>query len=271
MIKILKFSLLLLISFSVLICAYIYLQLPTKQDQKILTEAFQDYVEGEQSQKFGSREENFNNALLLYTQIERKYNSRYSDGKLFYNIGNSFFQLSQYPWAALYYYKALDLMPTDQNVKDNLAITQAKLGLSISQKNPFSRKLFFLHYNYSIPNRLMAFFVIGLILLGFLSLYIWKPRNWLKSLNVLIGFCLSAIFISLMISQYFTPLRAMVVHASAIYKDAGEQYMKVTEQPVKAGQLIEVLDILEEGKWLKIITPDGVLGFVPAESIRLIK
>ena len=55
--------------------------------------------------------------------------------QLNFNIGNTLYQLGEYPWAILYYYKALHLAPNDYQIKSQLRLAQDKSRSSHQFRN----------------------------------------------------------------------------------------------------------------------------------------
>lgn len=234
-----------------------------------IQEAYASYQSGEKASTISQRKEAFNHALALYTQLAES-NPTYGDGKLYYNIANTYFQLGEYPWAIFYYYRALSLRPTDEKVKHNLNVSLKKLNLSQASEPTAFQNLIFFHTYFSLPERLQLFFILGLIVLACASVYIWQRQKWLAYALLGLALCWLAILLSVGYTRYFSPIEGVVVNSTALYKDAGEQYAKASDQPILGGVKVRVLDILPEGKWLKIYTPSGEVGYVPFTVIRVI-
>ena len=237
--------------------------------QNMLHEAYTSYTEGEKTETISQRKKKFNNALALYTQLADN-SSKYNDGKLYYNIANTYFQLEEYPWAILYYYRALALRPTDEKVKQNLAIGLKKLDITPPTGSSFLQSLFFWHNHYSLPERLQVLSVLGMLLLATISIYIWRREHWLIYLIAALLVCWIAFLLSVGYTRYFSPIEGVLIHSTALYKDAGEQYAKVDAQPILKGVKVRVLEILHQGKWLKIYTSSGEIGYLPYTTIRII-
>ena len=235
-----------------------------------LKSAAENYRKGEVAPTVGEREKAFNQSLHAYLKFEKMYQPDYGNGKLYYNIANNYFQLGQYPTAAYYYWKALRLAPREANIKSNLDATKRKLGVPIPKNDSVFRKVLFWHYSFSLPERLQAFFVSMMLLIVAASAYIWLPKAWVKTLVFITALISLALFASVMHSRYITNAEGVVITATSLYRDAGQQYAQVSQEPLTPGSKIDVLDIVQNGTWLKIETPDGTLGFVPFEAVRLL-
>lgn len=238
--------------------------------QGLLKDAYQSYKSAEIAKTIAERKANFNKALGIYNDLETQFNPTFGNGKLYYNIANSFFQVEEYSWAVLHYYRSIALMPREGNPKRNLDVTLEKLGLAKSPELTTFEKIFFFHYLLSLPERLQVFFFIGLLFVLLTCLTIFWPKQILKRFCILVGIVLGVLLLSLGYTAYLAPIEAVLVKSTLLYRDAGEQYAKVSDQPVLSGNKVQVLDVLQQGKWLKILTPAGELGFVPYTAIRVI-
>lgn len=236
--------------------------------QHLIHLAESEYREGEISTQVADRKKAFNLALSHYLQLEKNYHPNYGNGKLYYNIGNAYFQLGEYPLAVYFYEKSLSLDPRDNKTISNLATTLDKLGLNRPTTGFKLDNIFFFHSYLSLPERLTLFFFFSLLAFLFLSLIVWHRRRLLQSLAILFGISALILLGSIFYSQFISPMEAIVVKPAFLYRDAGDQYAKVAEKPLTAGEKIQVLDL--KGEWLKVLTPSGELGFIKSNSLRII-
>lgn len=235
-----------------------------------LNEAQASYLAGENATTMAEREDAFNRALSLYSKLEQDYHPEFGNGKLYFNLANAFFQVRAYPMALFYYYKSAALRPRDDKVQHNLMLTKEKLGIMDEKVPSAFEKIFFFHNFLSLPERLQLFFVLSILLLIFGFSYLWTQQRWVKTgIGVLLVFW-SVMLLSIGYTRYISPLEGVLVQSTDLYRDAGLQYAKVSEKPLFSGSKVEVLDIWPNGKWLKIITPEGEVGYVPNTAIRLI-
>lgn len=237
----------------------------------LLKSAYDNYLAGEKASTIARRKEYFNQALEDYSKLETTYKPTFGNGKLYYNIGNSYFQLEEYSWAVLYYYRALKLMPREERVQHNLNIALQKLSVTPSEiTTPIYQPLLYLNTLVSLPQRLQWFFNFGVILLALISAHLMRPNKYLKGSAIAVGIIWALLFLGLLYTKFLAPVEGVLIHSSALYRDAGEQYAKVSEQPVLSGNKVKVLEVLQEGQWLKVLTPTGELGYVPSTTIRII-
>jgi len=249
---------------------FVYEQSEKMDRLETLENAYKGYVQGESADSLGERENAFNQSLQYYTDLERDFHPEYGNGKLYFDIGNTYFQLADYPFAVLYYYKAQKLMPRADVVERNLKTALGKLGIAQGSEESVFQNLFFFHFILSVPERLQLFTLFSFIAFLFFSIFIWSRKQAFKTIGKVASFVALLFFGSFLYSHYLSPIEAVVVKSSALYRDSGYQYAKVQEEPVLSGRKVEVLDVIDNGAWLKIRLEGGELGYVPQESIRII-
>jgi hypothetical protein len=235
-------------------------------DEQTLAAAYEAYHSGETATDLNQRRAGFNRALALYTSLE----DRYQDGHLDYNIGNSYYQLGEYPWAILYYSRAEQFLPREKKILDNLLAAQEKAGIHSSLKRSVFENVFYFHYNLSEREKLASVFMLTLLIVVALSIGIWTKNSVFGRIGVVTGFAVLFFLVSLMISHYFTGVDAVLIKATPLYRDSGTQYATVVDQPLYGGLRVNVLEVSKDGRWLKVVTSDGTMGYVPFEAIRLI-
>ncbi|MBA3815138.1 MAG: hypothetical protein H0X29_01180 [Parachlamydiaceae bacterium] len=242
-----------------------------RQDDPRLADADNSYRRGEEAKTISDRKVAFNESLQIYQELEKEYHPNFGSGRLYYNIGNTYFQLEEYPWAIFNYLRAQKLMPRNEKVISNLGIAQEKLSIEkTNNKSTAFSKVFFFYTYLSLPERLQVFFLFSLLAFVLTSAVLWFSNSWLKRAMWISLLLLGISVLSLAYSQYFEPVRAVLVQASDLYRDGGTEYAKVGEAPLEAGTEVEVISSLPNGKWLKIVTPKGDPGFVPGETIRIL-
>ncbi len=242
----------------------------TMNDKLKLKKAYEEYVLGEKAKSVPNRIDAFNKSLSIYAELFTKYEPNGGNGKFYYNIANNYFQLGEYPWAILYYNRAINLMPRDGRVLQNLNIALDKLGIKQEKEVNVFRKFFFFHFGLSKPEKLQLFLTLSSLVIVLSSFYIWKRIIIWKRLSFVSLFLITLLLISLIYSFYFAPIKAIFVKSTAIHRGAGVEYAKIDQEPVKAGEKVEILQVLDDGKWLKVLTNDGNIGFVSQEAAKII-
>ena len=174
-----------------------------------LQRAYESYLQGEAATTVSDKEQDFNRALRLFSQLEGEP----GNGKLYYNIGNTYYQLEQYGWSILYYLRAQRLLPRDQKVQFLLTMAEAQQNLPITTESRWVSLFFFWHLKMSQVERIQAFMAFCVALLLFGSLFIWYRSGLLKILTALSGIAASVLLVSILYFHYFAPVQAVIVNA----------------------------------------------------------
>lgn len=236
----------------------------------VTNEADHWYAKGEKATTLYERKESFNRALEQYIALEQNNNPEFSTGKLYYNIGNSYYQLEQYPWAVLYYYRAEALRPRDQTIAFNLQSALEKLGIENPVNATVFDQIFLFHKFLSLPERLQLVGLFTTLLFVFGSIYYWSGGIWIYRTAFISGLLCFGMLLSVGYSRYVDSVKGVVIESTYLRRDAGEQYAQIGDEPVLSGLKVEILDVTESGKWIKVMTPEGVVGYLSFEKIRKI-
>lgn len=263
-------SMFILIGLSVMGLIFWAFYLSTKTSQSLL-DAQRYYEAAGNAPNVIQRITNLNQALRTYVSLEDQYNPVFGNGKLYDNIGLVYFDLQQYSWAALYFYQAIALRPRDQRIQENLQRTLKELHINEVPRSSIFKKVFFFHDYLSLSERLQILFGSTILILSLASLYIWKHYRFLKGMIAALLLLWIVFFCSVIFTKYFEPLEAVLIIDSMLYRDAEVNSALVVSKPIFGGHKVEVLDVLDHGAWLKVRTDTGLLGFVPSDSVRLIK
>lgn len=236
----------------------------------LINEAFKNYSEGENASNVAERQKYFNNALEGYLDLYKRYHPDRGNGKLDYNIANSFYQLEEYPSAILYGNKSLLLRPRDERAANLLALAEKKLNLTSEKKGSF-QLAFLIGPRFSLPEKIQIFCACLLIAGLAFSFLIWTESVIWKSIGVFFSLILVFVLLNLGYVYYFSPIEGVVMQSSLLYRDAGKQYAPVNETPAPSGEKVTVLEVSGDHQWLKVETPSGIVGYLPAKSLRLIQ
>lgn len=241
------------------------------QSEKPLLTAEKFYNEGLQSDHDFKRNQAFNNALSIYLDLENQYQPIRGNGNLYLRMGQIYDYLEQYPWAVLYFNQAKALMPRNKAIEGILNQTLEKLEIPPEKPDSIFRQIFFFHYVLALSERLQLISLLTVLVFLCASLYVWTRYKIFKSLIVLLLSLWACFFLSVIFTKYFEPLQGVFIKSAMLYRDRNPGSTYVDSEPLFGGSKVEVLDILDEGSWFKISTSKGTIGYVPSESIRLIK
>ncbi len=237
-------------------------------ENPLLQRANENYQKGLKASTWQERLTSFNDALLLYTEIEN------SDGpapQINKELGDLYFELTEYPWAILYYERNLKQAPDDLYTLNHLNAVQKKLGLKLTtlKERPLWR-VALLDSLISQSTRLKLFFLGSVVTIALAAFSIWSPKPIIKKGLFLFWGLSALILLNYFILFYLTPIEGIMVTASGLYRDANPNASQVVPSPILAGEKVRVIDTKIEGFWLKVINTDGQLGYVRVASIRII-
>lgn len=258
----------LLLALAILILLKEFFEQKNLQNQ--LNQIEEAYQKGEKAKTLNERKKVFNTALEGYMQLEKEYDPKYGDGKFYYNLGNTYFQLEEYPLAILNYEKGINLLSDATKAEANLAIARQKLGIVEKKEPPVFEYLLFLQ-KWPLPFRLQLLSVCSLLLFLTLSVNLWRAVPGLKSILFVLGIIFLALLGSVAYSRFFASVHAIVIRPGYIYRDAGMQYAKVKEDPLTPGVKVQILGYSpEDGGWMKIMAPQNEFGFIKGADVQII-
>ncbi|MCE5293207.1 MAG: hypothetical protein LLF94_01160 [Chlamydiales bacterium] len=228
--------------------------------------AYAKYREGELASNALNRKEAFNEALTMYLHMETERPSAI----LCLNIANTYYQLNEYGYAVLYYYKALKENPRLDEANTNLQIALNKVGMTRDTPNVVQNYLLFLHYKLSHNEKALTVLLLLFIAFALLSVNLWLPQMVLKKVAFIALWGALIFFTSIIWADYFTMPEAVVVRPVALRRDAGDQYAPVVGMPVLPGTKLQVLSIPADGNWLKVRSNTSEDGYISKEYARII-
>lgn len=228
--------------------------------------AYTKYTQGERASTPEERKKCFNEALTLYLQQD----SDQPSAELCFNIANTYYQLSEYGYAILYYYKALKINPRFDEARSNLQIALQKVGKPGDTYNFAQNYLLFLHYKLSHNEKAIIVLFMLFFAFAFLSVNLWLPQTVLKKLATVALWIAVAFTISIVWSDYFTHPEAVVVRPVALRRDAGDEYAPVVGTPLLTGTKVVVLSVDSDGNWLKVRSDNDEEGYISKEYARII-
>ena len=212
-------------------------------------------------------------AVLKYEQILSE--NKVCNTELYFNLGNAYFKLTDYPNAILNYERALKLNPNDDDIRFNISIANSKL----EDKIETVPELFYKRWFVSIREMASAdawgivFIVSLLICSACFFLYVLGNAILLRKLGFYAGLIMliaSCLFLSLGISMY----KQQTNHNQAIVFSGS---VPVKSSPVDSGTSLFVIhagtkvNLIDElGDWVKIQLADGNEGWLPLSDLERI-
>ncbi len=219
---------------------------------------------------------------LLYKESLQQFlqlSDGVNNGKLFYNIGNIYFQLDDIGKSILYYRKAALLIPGDKNLKENLNTAREKRVDKISEQESsrIMETIFFFHYNLSSSFKSILFVIsLGIVWIS-LSLFLLRkkfPPSWGHNfiISTVIFSIISLIFLGSLIIDTIEihkhPGGVITTNEVIARKGDGEAYSPSFKAPLHSG--LEFSLIRKRIGWYYIKLPDKTKTWIPEESAELV-
>lgn len=214
-------------------------------------------------------EGDYEQALTFYNQIVE---AGYESADLYYNMGNTYYKLKQYPMSILYFEKALKLNPGDEDIRANLEIA----NLAVVDKINVLPQSFIERWWNGIKSSFSAdgwawvsVLSFGLFLLCLFA-FLMSRKTLLRKVGFFVGLLL---FICLAFSVVFA------IEKTGDLKRQDEAIVMTPTITVKSSPNDTGVDlfVLHEGAkvrimetsngWNKIKIADGSEGWLQAESM----
>lgn len=236
----------------------------------LLKKAEERYQEGQKGGSIYGRKSGFNDALALYRQVETRYSRSDNLGELYINIGHCYYRLGRYGFALYYYERARGLLPRRSEIEGYAATARNRTGLTASPEKPSLRNLFFLKGFISIPESFRFFSGFAIITIMLLLMTIRFSNVVLKRVCFGFGLCAAYFFAVAGYHTYFLPIKGILVYAAEVSRSPDLSGPKVSNNPLVSGTSLDILDVTDEGRRIKVLTPDGLPGYVSYEAVRLL-
>ncbi len=211
----------------------------------------------------------FDSALVVYKDIVEQ---GYSSSTLYYNIGNTYYKLRNYPLAIYYYEKSLKLNPNNDDTKHNIEIAQ----LFLTDKIEAVPELFVKTWWNNLSNifTLNVWSIITLVLIGLLLTCLFfyitaKTRGLKKSMFftglILILFTICSFSISVKKYNYISTNNEGIIIIPTITIKSSPSNSSVDLFVLHEGSKVKILDNADG--WEKIKIANGSIGWLPTSSV----
>ncbi len=214
----------------------------------------------------------YRRAALRYGRLLDEQGIRNS--KLFYNLGNAYFQLGDIGRAILNYRQAERLDPADLNVQRNLAFARTKRQdkLDPAAAGQVVRTLLFWHFEWSRVTRMRLFAAAWMLMWAVLLLRLlgqhWAPREIAVGTLVLVVLLLGSMVFET-VEDASTVAGVIVAPDTIARQGDGPSYEASFRDPLHAGTEFEVLE--ERPGWCRAELPDGRLCWLDAGDVEFVR
>jgi len=214
----------------------------------------------------------YEKAIDCYTRV---IDMGYSASSLYFNLGNAWFKQSNFPKAILYYEKARLLDPTDEDIRQNLAIANSRIVDKIENIPEFFLKRWISDLAVLLfPDQwALASLLIFALSLSAFFLYMFTNGYRLKRL----GFIAGVIFVILSLTGIlFMQKRKQLIrhgHGAIVIAPVVNVKSSPDEQGTSVfvlheGTRVVLMDSVQQWKEVKI--PDGNKGWIEDRDLAKI-
>lgn len=214
-------------------------------------------------------EGNYEQALTFYSSIEE---NGMESADLYYNMGNTYYKMKDYPRSILYYEKALKLDPSNEDIRTNLEI--ANLAI-VDKINPIPQSFIAKWWDglgsaFSAEGWAWLSIASFALLLVCLFLFLMSRRMGLRKTGFFVG-VLTVLCLGL--SLFFAMTRqkdmrfqdeAIIMTPTALVKSSPSEN-SVDLFVLHEGSKVRVMD--GANGWNKIKIADGSVGWLQAEHM----
>ena len=211
----------------------------------------------------------YDSAAVVYESI---INKGYSSSTLFYNLGNTYYKIGNYPLSIYYYEKSLKLDPKNEDTKHNIEIAQAFISDKIESVPEFFVKTWWKNISDSFSINVWS--VITLVGLGALLIclffYITARTRVLKKSMFFIGLILiilniCSFSITIKKSNYIKSQNEGIIVTPTITVKSSPSSSSVDLFVLHEGSKVKILDHADN--WDKIKIGNGSTGWLPSSTI----
>lgn len=216
--------------------------------------------------------EKYNDAIVLYNKVLEKGFESY---ELYYNLGNCYYRLTNYPMAILNYEKGKKLNPADDDIDFNLKIANTKI---VDKIDPIPQ-LFFIKWWIQFANLFSfdnwAIVAITSISLFFLFLFLYLASGFYKTKKLSFWFAASFLLITLLsinfaYKQYsnINSTDTAIIFAPNVTVKSSPDENGTDKFVIHEGTKVTILD--ELNNWVKIKIANGSNGWIEKQTFEII-
>lgn len=235
--------------------------------QQLLNEASGFCQQASQGDDPAQSAELYRKALIRF---EKLVNDGLINGKLYYNLANTYFQLHDLGRAIVNYRRALALLPNDDNLRQNLRFAESLQvdRIEAKQEAVLAKALLFWHYDLSPRLRLLILVIANAIFWGLLAIKVCRRRVpwWPLALSLAVGLMMGGSLLAAGLHQQ--AVGVLIASETTARKGDGQAYGPSFDTPLHAGLVVTLVERRQD--WLQIELADGRRCWVPAESVELI-
>lgn len=214
---------------------------------------------------------NYDTVVVVYQKI---LDAGMESVPVYYNMGNAYYKLQEYPMAIYCYEKALKLDPSNEDVQTNLAIANASIVDKIEAVPQSFIVRWWRGMRSSLSGDGWAWCSIGAFALLLLMLFLFlrarkvglRKLGFFMGLVFLVAFALSVVFAVQLKHIADTQDQAIVMTPTVTVKSSPSTN-SVDLFVLHEGAKVEVMDA--QGEWAQIRIANGSVGWLEVSEIRI--
>lgn len=199
----------------------------------------------------------------------------YKNSDVYYNLGNSYYRLKQYPRAILSYERAHRLAPSDDDISFNLKLADLQI---VDKFDPIPR-IFIVNWYYDFIDMFYSgtwaviIIMAAFILFASLAAFLWFGAGRIRR----ISFSVAIISVIILAMGFIFGYQSYQLETSQSYGIIMSTSVYVKSSPdngstdlflLHEGTKVHLLDVV--GDWREIKVENGNVGWVPKNSFEII-
>ncbi len=209
------------------------------------------------------------------SNYERILTHGFASGKVYYNIGNTYFYLGNIGKAILYYERARRILPGDEDVKANLELAYSMTEDKIEAPQPglMSRAFRFFYNKFNLNTlaaaSLIIYLVISALVITGILIRITQIRKWCFRSAMICAIPLIVFGYSFLWKLYdlhYNP--QAVVLADQVEAKSGPAENFTSLFTIHEGTKVNI--IAGRSDWVRIDLPNGLNGWIPGDALERI-
>ncbi len=214
----------------------------------------------------------YTNAVDDYLQVIK---NGYESPEVYYNLGNAYFKLNDYPSAILYYEKAKKLAPDDEDINYNLKVVNTKIVDKIEPlPELFLKRWWKSFYNVMNSTTWAWLTIISFIaFFFFLSFYLLSNKIVIRKFSFYLG--ILAVFITILsfvlgFEKYNAEhnQKEAIVFVPTLTVKSSPSESSVDLFVIHEGAKVKIVD--KVGRWYEIRIANGSVGWLPVDAVKKI-
>ncbi len=211
----------------------------------------------------------YTNAISLYEALVA---GGARDDRVYFNLGNAYYQARNLGMALLNYRRAQQLAPRDGDVLSSISLVRSQRVDVLGDETPLLDSLAAFSMGFATPGELSWItFLLWAALFGLLLAVVmrqdWRRRLRLPIVVVGVLFVISAVLLGGRLwAEAYRPPAVVIVANAGVMSGAGDDYVEIYR--LSAAAELRVLE-RREG-WVRFVLPDERQGWLPETAIAMI-